>query len=29
MMNFDDYINENKTEHNKSWPYTPDQNINN
>ena len=24
MINFDDYVNENKTEHNKSWPYTPD-----
>ena len=24
MINFDDYINENKTEHNKNWPYTPD-----
>ena len=22
MINFDDYINENKTEHNKNWPYT-------
>ena len=21
-MNFDDYVNENKTEHNKNWPYT-------
>ena len=24
MINFDDYINGNKTEHNKNWPYTPD-----
>ena len=24
MINFDDYVNENKTEHNKSGPYTPD-----
>ena len=24
MINFDDYINENKTKHNKNWPYTPD-----
>ena len=24
LQTFDDYINENKTEHNKSWPYTPD-----
>ena len=25
MINFDDYISENKTdEHNKNWPYTPD-----
>ena len=24
MFNFDDYINENKTEHNKNWPYIPD-----
>ena len=23
MINFDDYINENKTEHNKNWPYIP------
>ena len=23
MINFDEYINENKTEHNKNWPYTP------
>ena len=23
MINFDDYINENKTKHNKNWPYTP------
>ena len=20
----DEYVNENKTEHNKNWPYTPD-----
>ena len=24
MINFGDYVNENKTEHNKNWPYTPD-----
>ena len=24
MINFDDYVNEKKTEHNKNWPYTPD-----
>ena len=24
MINFDDYLNENKTEHNKNWPYNPD-----
>ena len=24
MINFDDYANENKTEHNKNWSYTPD-----
>ena len=24
MINFDNYTNENKTEHNKDWPYTPD-----
>ena len=24
MTNFDDYVNENKTEHNKYWPYIPD-----
>ena len=24
MINFDDYVNENKTEHNKNYPYTPD-----
>ena len=23
-MNFDDSVNENKTEHNKNWLYTPD-----
>ena len=23
MVNFDDYVNKNKTEHNKNWPYTP------
>ena len=23
-MNFDDYVNENKTEHNKNWSYIPD-----
>ena len=25
MINFDDYGNENKTEHNLEWPYIPDQ----
>ena len=24
MINFDDYINENKTQHNSKWPYIPD-----
>ena len=24
MINFDDYENENKTEHNLNWPYIPD-----
>ena len=24
MINFDDYVNENKTEHSKNWPYTLD-----
>ena len=24
MINFDDYANENKTEHNKNQPYIPD-----
>ena len=24
MINFDDYVNENKNEHKKSWPYTAD-----
>ena len=24
MINFDDYVNENKTEHNKNWPHIPD-----
>ena len=24
MINFDDYTNENKTEHNSKWPYIPD-----
>ena len=24
MINLDDYINENKTQHNKNWPYTAD-----
>ena len=23
MINFDDYVNENKTKHNKKWPYVP------
>ena len=24
MINFNDYVNENKTKHNKNWPYIPD-----
>ena len=24
MTNFHDYVNENKTEHNKNWSYIPD-----
>ena len=24
MINFDNYVNENKTMHNKNWPYIPD-----
>ena len=24
MINFDNYVNENKTEHNKNWSYIPD-----
>ena len=24
MINFDDYTNENKTQHNSKWPYIPD-----
>ena len=24
MINFDDYVNQNKSEHNKNWPYIPD-----
>ena len=24
MINFDNYTNESKTEHNKNWPYIPD-----
>ena len=24
MINFDDYTNENKTEHNLKWPYIPE-----
>ena len=24
MINFDDYVNENKTEHNEKWLHTPD-----
>ena len=24
MINFNDSVNENKTEHNKNWPYAPD-----
>ena len=25
MINFDEYVNENKTVHNKNWPYIPEQ----
>ena len=24
MINFDNYVSENKTEHNPNWPHTPD-----
>ena len=24
MINFDNYVNENKAKHNKNWPYIPD-----
>ena len=24
MINFDDYVNENKIKHNENWPYIPD-----
>ena len=24
MINFDGYVSENRTEHNKNWPHTPD-----
>ena len=24
MINFNDYVYENKAEHNKNWPYNPD-----
>ena len=24
MINFDDYVNENKAQHNLKWPYIPD-----
>ena len=24
MVNFDDYVSENRTEHNKNWPHIPD-----
>ena len=24
MINFDNYVNENKTKYNKNWPYIPD-----
>ena len=24
IINFDNYVSENKTEHNKNWPHTPD-----
>ena len=24
MINFDDYVNENRTGHNRNWPYIPD-----
>ena len=23
MINFDDYVSENKTDHNRTWPYIP------
>ena len=24
MINFDNYVSENRTEHNRNWPYAPD-----
>ena len=27
MINFDDYVNENKIKHNSKWPYIPDHHI--
>ena len=27
MINFDDYLNENKTKHNQNWSYGPDHPI--
>ena len=24
MINYDEYTNENRTKHNKNWPYIPD-----
>ena len=24
MINFDDYVNEDRTDHNRNWPYIPD-----
>ena len=24
MINFDNYVSENRTEHNRNWPYIPD-----
>ena len=29
MINFDDYVNENKTKHNKNWPYIADHQMKN
>ena len=27
MINFDNYVNENQTKHNKSWSYIPDHHV--